>query len=259
MVFLISLYQLMESSVTFFSFNSVMSTNDKALKRISDGLAVEGDVICTGFQEQGRGQGGNSWESLPEKNLLCSLILSPRHLHPSQQFILTQVVSLGILEAIQMILPNELCHIKWPNDLYIHNKKVGGILFQNIIKGNEIDFAVAGIGINVNQEQFNSRLPNPIAIKHYLKDELSIMHFREQLFKSIFRKYRLSYSQMGIELIQNEYLSKLYRINQWQKYLIGNLEITGMIVGVDEFGRLAFKNEEGQQSWYQFKEIEFVF
>jgi BirA family biotin operon repressor/biotin-[acetyl-CoA-carboxylase] ligase len=244
--------------ISFISREVVKSTNDEALIRIAANLATEGELICANLQEQGRGQGGNCWESEAGKNLLCSLILTPHQVVPAKQFILTQVVSLGVLHAIELWVTNEICKVKWPNDLYINDKKVGGILFQNIIKGHILDFAVAGIGVNVNQEFFGEDLPNAGSLKNFCGMEIPLTQFRNQVAQSIDQTYQLTYSKAGIQQINTQYLNKLYRINQWNNYRVSEREFIGMVVGIDEFGRLAVKNQDGQVRCHLFKEIEFV-
>jgi len=244
--------------ISFISLEVVKSTNDVALNRIAANLATEGEMICANYQEQGRGQGGNFWESEAGKNLLCSLILTPHHIMPAKQFLLTQVVSLGVLRVIESWVTNETCRVKWPNDLYINDKKVGGILFQNIIKGHVLDFAVAGIGVNVNQEVFGEELPNAVSLKNFYGDEISLTQFRNQVAQSIDQFYQLTYSKAGIQQIETQYLNKLYRINQWNNYRVSEREFIGMVVGIDEFGRLAVKTRDGQLRFHLFKEIEFV-
>lgn len=149
--------------------------------------------------------------------------------------------------------------IKWPNDLYVNNKKVGGILFQNIIKGNILDYAVAGMGINLNQEVFGDELPNAASIVHFTHVQISVEDFKNEMVRTINQYYLKTYTSSGANQLVKEYLQNLYRINEWKTYRTSEGDFIGKIEGVDEFGRLAItKRQTGSKDWYQFKEIEFV-
>lgn len=243
----------------YFKYGRVKSTNDLAMKHISDGNALEGDVFVADWQELGRGHASNVWESEPGKNLLCSFILKPLHLSPANQFILTQLVSLGVLAIIRQFLPNDICSVKWPNDLYVNDEKVGGILFQNLIRGQQIDYSVAGLGVNVNQINFSSQLPNPVSLRQRLMQDIDIDDLLLQMAKSINRYYQLTFRQENLGKLNKEYLLNLYRIKEWALYKSENQTFEGLIVNVDEFGRLAVEQRDGHLRWFMFKEIEYLF
>lgn len=240
-------------------FDQVQSTNELAIQRIAEGKALEGDVIVTSWQTHGKGHADNVWESEPHKNLLCSIIFRPHHISPASQFVLTQVVSLGAMAAIKKLVPKETCSVKWPNDLYINDKKVGGILFQNTIRGHLIDYSVAGIGINVNQEHFSDELPNPISIINTITEELDLDLFLDAITLSIDKYYQLTTTEQGLNRLNQRYLDELFRINEWCTYQKGETVFEGRIKGVDEFGRLSVEQRNGQQYWFQFKEITYLF
>ncbi len=248
----------MKNGFKFIEFVEVLSTNNLAISRIRDGVACEGDVICAQWQTQGRGHAGNVWESDPHMNLLCSFILQPHHLEPSRQFLLTQVVSLAAREVIQSCVPKDFCSVKWPNDLYINNMKVGGILFQNTIRGNIIDFAVAGLGINVNQLVFSQDIPNPVSLRQLSKTEISLEDFRIKVANSINDYYQLTFSSSGIEILEKQYLSNLFRIGEKAIYQADDRLFEGVIQGVDEYGRLFVRMADGTTRLFQFKEIAYV-
>jgi len=248
----------MKNGINFIEYEEVVSTNDLAISRIANGEAHEGDVICAQRQTHGRGHAGNVWESEPHMNLLCSFILQPHHLEPARQFILTQVVSVAVMEVVQSYVPHESCTVKWPNDLYINDMKVGGILFQNTIRGNVIDFAVAGLGINVNQLVFGNDIPNPVSLRQLLKVEISLKEFGMQVANSILKYYRFTFSYSGIKTIENQYTSHLFRRGEKASYQMNDLFFEGIIEGVDEFGRLLMRMADNTIHSFQFKEIAFV-
>ena len=120
-------------------------------------------TVCADYQTAGKGQRGNSWEAAEGRNLLFSFVLYPTFLEAGRQFILSQVISLSIKEALDGLV--EGVSIKWPNDIYWQEKKLCGILIENDLQGRYIGRSVAGVGLNVNQERFLSDAPNPVSLK----------------------------------------------------------------------------------------------
>lgn len=133
------------------------STNTYAVSLLKEGDIPEGTIIYTNFQASGRGQMGNTWESEDGKNLLISIIIFPKMIKPAKQFIISKTVSLGIYDFLRRHINNVL--IKWPNDIYVNNDKIAGILIENSLLNDEIESTIVGIGINVNQQKFLCRLP----------------------------------------------------------------------------------------------------
>ncbi|MCX6329107.1 MAG: biotin--[acetyl-CoA-carboxylase] ligase, partial [Bacteroidia bacterium] len=144
-------------------YKNLSSTNDQASLLLKTESPPEGTVIYTDSQSAGRGQKDNKWESDEGKNLLISIILYPKSIAPENQFYISMAVSLGICDFIDSFFPGS--KIKWPNDIYIKNDKIAGILIENSILGETIENSVAGIGININQEKFSDVVPNPVSIK----------------------------------------------------------------------------------------------
>ncbi|HTX88402.1 MAG TPA: biotin--[acetyl-CoA-carboxylase] ligase, partial [Bacteroidales bacterium] len=117
---------------------TLTSTNDYAEQLLAKGEVEEGTVIWAEEQTAGKGQGANTWESEPGKNLTFSLILHPHFIHPSLQFMISKAVSLGVLEYAKTVLPGISCGLKWPNDICAGEKKLGGILIRHMISGERI-------------------------------------------------------------------------------------------------------------------------
>ena len=138
-------------------FENLPSTNSHAASLLRDNKVSEGAVIYTNYQSAGRGQGGNKWESEENKNLLISIVLFPSMISPADQFLLSMAVSLGICDFLDRYI--SAISIKWPNDIYVKNDKIAGILIENSIMGDHIENTIAGIGININQEKFMSDAP----------------------------------------------------------------------------------------------------
>jgi BirA family biotin operon repressor/biotin-[acetyl-CoA-carboxylase] ligase len=143
---------------------SVDSTNNYAMARIHAGLASYGQTYLAYRQWAGKGQRGKTWISEPGQSINMSLVLDPRPLALSGQFLLGAAVALGCLFTVRNF-EAEGWTLKWPNDLYWRDRKAAGILIENIIKGKEWLYVVAGIGMNLNQTAFPPDLPNPISLK----------------------------------------------------------------------------------------------
>jgi len=215
----------------------------------------EGTVVLAQYQVRGRGQAGSYWESEAGKNLLFSLILEPKFLDASKQFYLSMAVSLAMVQMLKKHI-SEAC-IKWPNDIYSGNKKIAGILIENIIKGSSIDRSVVGIGLNVNQEKFVSDAPNPVSMKQLSGKDFKPEAILDEFLKKLDHWYFLL-QQNDFEQIEKEYLARLFRNNEWHQYRDPNGEFTAKIVGIREFGKLRLEDQSGKIRTYMFKEVEFI-
>lgn len=238
------------------------STNSYAQQLIKSGDLHEGDVIFALNQEKGRGQGDNFWESEPGSNLLISIILEPKMIPASRQFVLAQLVSLAIADLVKEYVltgrvPIEV-KVKWPNDIYVNNKKVAGILFQNFVKGNEIEYSIVGIGINVNQEQFYSGASNPVSMIHHTHKSINIELLLSKLLDNIGVSYEVFRLEENFQELKSRYINNLFRYDEWATYSDGKETFRGRIVDVDEYGRLMVELESGEVKKFMFKEIEFV-
>ena len=152
-------------------FNELDSTNNYANQLVKE-KAAQGTVVLAHYQESGRGQVGNFWESERDKNLLFSVILYPGFLEAGKQFYISKAVSLALADLLKEQL-NDV-KIKWPNDIYVGEKKIAGILIENTVKGITLDSSIVGVGLNVNQERFFSDARNPVSMKQLLKKDFDI-------------------------------------------------------------------------------------
>jgi BirA family biotin operon repressor/biotin-[acetyl-CoA-carboxylase] ligase len=231
------------------------STNSFAASMIKGIEVTEGTIISTNYQASGRGQGKNSWESEDNKNLLISILLYPTMIRPEDQFLLSMALSLGICDFIRRHTTG--ISIKWPNDIYVNNDKIAGILIENSVMGESIEHTIAGIGININQEIFLSDAPNPVSLARLTGKQYDLTESLNLLAADLDRRYKLLISE-NHGIIKNDYQSLLYRHNQWHEY--GDREgcFTGRILSVTESGRLCVERESGAVSEYSFKEIDFI-
>ncbi len=237
-------------------YASLDSTNAEALRLIAAGKAFEGLVVQAEEQTSGKGAGQNSWESAPGKNLTFSLILQPHFIPPSQQFGLTEMVSLALSEVLKKYLENHTVIIKWPNDIWCNDKKIAGILIQNRIKGNLLDYSVVGVGLNVNQTVFHSGAPNPASLKSFTgKNE-----DRFALLNTLLEKVAGYYTKLRTDrkALESLYLHNLYRFNEQASYADAQGPFTAKITGVDTYGRLMLVDNQGERRIYGFKEVRFL-
>jgi BirA family biotin operon repressor/biotin-[acetyl-CoA-carboxylase] ligase len=232
------------------------STNHQLKLMLRQQDLPEGFLLRADFQDAGRGQGANSWESEVGKNLLFSVLLRPEHIPIGRQFVISQLVSLSILRALQHFLPSEAeaFSIKWPNDIYWNDRKIGGILIENILQGSRITASILGVGLNVNQLIFRSDAPNPVSMRQIS----GYYHRRIPVLNAIQHFLFESYLAEDMSEVAAEYASHLYRRIGYHRFFSeekGFFEAE--IVRVEADGRLVVKEKTGQESGFYFKEIRF--
>ncbi len=238
-------------------FDEVESTNLTANELIGEEIVSEGTVILAKFQKQGKGQEGNYWESEADQNLLMSVILCPAFLKPEKQFVLNKIVSLAVAEFVKKILPSQNVKIKWPNDIYIDDKKVAGILISNIIKGSIFEYSIIGIGVNINQKEFMSDAPNPISIAQISHKNHDIKQAFLKLNIALTNWYEILRNGF-ITSIDENYIASLYRFGNYNPYKISDQKVNAKITGVSEYGHLMLEGDDAQHYECDLKEIEFV-
>ncbi len=231
------------------------STNNHAALLLRGNPPQEGTLIYTNYQSAGKGQMGNKWESEKGKNLLFSIILYPTTILPTEQFLLSMIISLGICDFLKKEIPG--CRIKWPNDIYIGDDKIAGILIENTITGNSITGSIAGIGLNVNQLKFLSGATNPVSMSMITGQVYDLDDCLRRLINDLDRRYKQLLSG-DCTNIANEYISSLYSYNEWSKFRDSGGIFTGRIIAVTGSGCLMVENDHYETLEYQFKEVEFI-
>lgn len=234
----------------------VDSTNNYASDLITKNAALEGTVVVAHFQGEGKGQRGNVWTSEPGKNLTFSLILKPKKVTPSEAFVISKIVSLAICKYLETVVEEDV-FIKWPNDIYVGQKKICGILIENQFRGKNFESSIIGIGLNVNQSNFQN-LPRVTSLILELKKELGLRSVLDDLLKSIEVCY-LRFQREGVSMIHEEYLTNLLFVDEMRRYKKLKGQITGKIVNVLSNGKLELETKEGQLFNFDIKELEFVF
>lgn len=232
------------------------STNSYAIELLSKDRQEEGCVIITDHQTAGKGTDTNTWESEKGKNLTFSLILYPT-LAADQQFVLNKAISLGIYDFLIAELPGHKVSIKWPNDLYIGDRKVCGILIQNSVMGNKLDYMVVGIGLNVNQTVFKSNAPNPVSMKMVSGKEFNLDEILQKLLLSVFERYANTRIETRRK-IENDYQRALYRLQECHEYLVNSSRVYARITGTNAFGQLVLEIESSETIVCDLKEVKFI-
>lgn len=239
---------------TIIHIQETTSTNDYLQQKIKNELLEEGSVLVCDFQTQGRGAANNKWESEKNKNLLFSMLLYPDFVEIKKQFIISQVVSLGLVDYLNTITSGFT--VKWPNDIYWQDEKIAGILIENNLRNNFLSESIIGIGLNINQMKFLSDAPNPVSLKNIMGFDYDLGIVLTDVQKSIFARY-LQLLQGGTSLIQKDYKKAMYRNEGFYLYEDKNGVFLAKIHQVKEEGFLVLETENKEKRQYAFKEVLF--
>ena len=227
-------------------------------------------LIYTTYQTAGRGQTGNGWESERGKNLLLSYLLREPEVNISEMFLLNVIAAVAAHRTIAEWLSFEqrpMLSIKWPNDIYIGNRKIAGILVENSLSGTKIQHSIAGIGINVNQEQWVSGAPNPVSIKQLTGVKADI----DAIVNRFKHKLETTLSWDPVQL-RNYYRVHQYRCNGYWPFVEREVstaptmnatagvegQFMAKIEGFLPTGELLLRDQQGNQRKYHFKQVRYV-
>ena len=239
------------------TIKEVDSTNTFLKNTLSNSKPLpEGTVIMAESQYAGRGQQQNRWHSEPGKNLTFSLLLNPTFLSIADQFDLTRAISLGVYDALKPLLGDKL-KIKWPNDIYYSDKKLGGMLIENLLQGSQIKQSVIGIGLNVNQQTFPDWVPNATSVFQILQRNEDLKVLLSQICSNIEAWY-LNLKAGKLSFVRETYLSRLYWLNEEHNFRSNSKDFTGIIKNVKNNGVLVVRHNINTDLEYSFKEIEFL-
>lgn len=233
-----------------------ISTNSDLKSLVSEQKLEEGTILATSFQTAGRGQRGNSWESEQGKNLTFSMLLYPLSITISEQFILSQVVSLGIKKTLDKY--TEGITIKWPNDIYWNEKKICGILIENALSENSFLHSIIGIGLNINQKEFKSNAPNPISLAQITDQEHDLNTILEETREWILAFYKEADTLGNYKTIQYFYAKHLFRKEGYHPYFDGKEHFEAKIIEVQADGHLILETKEGKLRKFAFKEVQYI-
>lgn len=237
------------SGFEVWEYEELSSTNTQAEQLAREEL-TDRKVILTYKQTAGRGQVMNKWESDPGKNISMTLVLCPGSYEASRQFAVSMACALGVCDFVGHYVEGGC--VKWPNDVYVGDKKICGILIEHAIAGRFIRRSLCGIGVNVNQPCFLSDAPNPVSLFQLTGKEMSLDKALAELLVCIEKRYQ----QMGrYDELEKDFLSCLYRCQGIYKWEDENGEFEASIDRIDEYGRLVLKDTQGAKRVYGFKEV----
>ena len=231
------------------------STNDIAAEIVHAGLFEEGTVVITDNQVKGRGQRGTVWNANAGENLTFSVALTPGFLPIQEQFLISQVTALAIRGYLGSYVPDT--KVKWPNDIYMNNRKSCGVLIENSLQGTRYSTSIVGIGVNINQSSFENNYATSLAREtgrtYFLAEEF------HKLLKFLDAYYVRLRSGAQTDAIRNEYLSHLYGYQQDVKFLHKGNITNGSVTNVTKLGKLRVRlANEPEELEFGLKEIEWV-
>ncbi|MGM9738689.1 MAG: biotin--[acetyl-CoA-carboxylase] ligase [Candidatus Cryptobacteroides sp.] len=242
-------------------FDVIDSTNSEAKRRISgiDKMAV----IAAKFQTAGRGQRGNRWSSADGENLTFSIALkfgeeTGELLKASSQFALSELAALSVHSYLSGL--GIEARIKWPNDIYVRNRKICGMLIENALDGEYISSSIIGIGLNLKQKEFPPELMNPTSVSIVTGQDIEPANALADFIPHFTGRLGLLFSRDGRERLQADYLSALYRKDQEHQFRdcsTGEV-FNGTIKGISTGGLLSVKMPDGSVKEFSFKEISYI-
>jgi len=254
----------------FIELQTVDSTNNYAFGQIHAGLAQHGMTIFAHDQTAGKGQRGKNWLSTPGVNIAMSILLKPAPLGVTEQFRLSACVAISVHELFEKYAGKNVT-IKWPNDLYWKDRKAGGILIESIVKSRESrvgspksgaviaseawQWAVVGIGININQDSFPDGLSNPISLKQIAGKKHETVELAKEFCQILNANFEKLIHQ-GFENIYQQYNGHLYKLHQRVKLKKDNRVFEVIVKGVSRNGRLIVQH--GIEEEYDFGTVEWV-
>ncbi len=250
----------------FVELQSVTSTNNYARNLIHEGLAQHGMAIFAHEQVAGKGQRGKIWTSEKGSNVILSLLANPQSLLLSQQFHLSACVAVAVQEWFMKYAGDDT-KIKWPNDLYWQDRKAGGILIESVVRSQSPasdtqkpfaaswDWAIIGIGINVNQTAFPSYLSNPVSLKQITGKSFDTVVLAKEICEILNRKLELLTND-GFDLIYNQYLAHLYKINSKVKLKKDSRVFEALIKGINKNGQLIVEHSIEEE--FNFGDVEWI-
>jgi BirA family biotin operon repressor/biotin-[acetyl-CoA-carboxylase] ligase len=239
----------------FIILDTVGSTNNYAMGQVHAQMTKHGTVYFALEQTAGKGQRSKTWKSEPGQNIILSVVINPGKLKPHQTFFLSAAVAVACREFFVKYAGDD-ASIKWPNDLYWSDRKAGGILIENLIRGSDWAYAIVGIGININQTQFPEDVKHGVSLKQITGRPFNCQTLAKELCSLIDKWFELL--QTGKEeMILNKYREHLYKRGKQLKLKSNNRVFEAEILDVTEEGKLRVRAGEVEEE-FGVGEIEFI-
>jgi BirA family biotin operon repressor/biotin-[acetyl-CoA-carboxylase] ligase len=239
----------------FYILDKINSTNNYAMEQVNNGGVTSGTAWFAMEQTAGKGQRGKQWISPPGENIMLTIALQPKDLPLSRQFMLSVTVALAAYDFFSKYAGEETC-IKWSNDIYWRDRKAGGILIENVLRGNIWQYAIIGMGININQAQFPEDLPNPVSLRQITGKTWDAVTLAKDLCTFLQQRLQQLHPAQYESLLE-EYKSKLFRFQEPALYLQNGEYFQGIIRDVLPDGPLCLE-KNGEILQLGFGEVTFV-
>jgi BirA family biotin operon repressor/biotin-[acetyl-CoA-carboxylase] ligase len=235
------------------SLESVDSTNTY-LRSLPE--ADNYTIVTAHTQTAGRGQRGNSWEAEPGANITLSMLMRPENISADRQFAISRAVALAVADTVAQFLPIESnISVKWPNDIYVDDRKIAGILIENSIAGNDIVRSIIGVGLNDNQTVFVSDAPNPVSLAQLCEAPLNLGQVETALANNLCHRLEAEDAEHG-EATAQEYMAHLWRRIGFHPYVDAEgQQFEASIVDVDPMGFITLQHTDGTSTRHAFKEV----
>lgn len=234
--------------------DTVDSTNNY-LRSLPCAEAEGATLVTADYQTAGRGAYANKWESERGKNLLFSLQFCPKGLPATEMFVLSEVAALAVSDALMQYADG--IKVKWPNDIYCHDRKMVGLLIENDLAGKSVSRTVIGAGVNVNQTAFLSDAPNPVSLAQVLGHEVDRQQVLDSIVSNIMGYLRMVEHGFAGE-IHALYLQRLYRRGERHMYSDAAGTFQAVLTDVEPTGHLLLTDDGGTVRRYAFKEVAFM-
>lgn len=234
-------------------YETLDSTNKEAARLLASGQFLHESVIFTHHQTQGRGQYGRSWFSEPGNHLAISIVLQPGQMLPEELPVLSMKVSLAIVRTLFALEPTLQPKIKWPNDIYINNKKIAGILIENSISNTKVHYCIIGIGMNVNESHFPKDLPNPVSLTLLTGKKYPIIPIAEMV-----REQLINILNEATEKWKPEYDQSIYGLGKKHEFQQNGKKLISKVLGIDMDGKIRLVAIDGESKSYFSHEINWL-
>ncbi|MBS0026171.1 biotin--[acetyl-CoA-carboxylase] ligase [Chitinophaga sp. 2R12] len=239
----------------FHILDEIDSTNNYAMAQVNSGQVTSGTAWFTSNQTAGKGTRGKQWLAQPGDISALTIALQPAMLPLSRQFMLSMAVALAACDCYSSYAGDETI-IKWPNDIYWRDRKAGGILIENVLRGNIWQYAIIGIGLNINQASFPPDLSNAVSLRQITGKVREASTLARELCTFLDKRIR-QLQPAGYEALLQEYSTRLFRWQQPGLYRINGEIFEGVIRGVLPDGHLCLE-KDGVVMQLGFGEVEFI-
>ncbi len=235
----------------FHLYETLDSTNNEARRLLNRGPVAHGMTLLARHQEAGRGQYGRLWHAAPGEHLAMSIILHPDPQNPIALEHIGMITSLGIVQALQAEVKGLDPRVKWPNDIYLDDRKLAGILIENALSGSTVQHSIIGIGMNVNETAFPPSLPNPVSLRQVTGSAFEILPLAHSIRSSILNLITTPTIQW-----KSKYDQVIYGMGKKHSFLLNGDPIEATITGVSAEGKLTIAMQNGSTASFATHEIQ---